>query len=34
MTEMGTMLGASIDKQDENIKNIHKSQMSVEKPVA
>ncbi|TMX01196.1 hypothetical protein EJD97_024959 [Solanum chilense] len=31
---MGTKLSARIDKQDENIRNIHMSQMSLEKQVA
>ncbi|XP_015167682.1 uncharacterized protein [Solanum tuberosum] len=34
MTEIGTKLNARIDKQDENIRNIQISQMSLEKPVA
>ena len=33
MNEMGTKLSARIDKQDENIRNIHMSQMSLEKQV-
>ncbi|KAK4731924.1 hypothetical protein R3W88_024912 [Solanum pinnatisectum] len=34
MTEIGTKSNARIDKQDENIRNIHMSQMSLEKQVA
>ena len=34
MTEIGTKLNARIDKQDENIRNIQMSQMSLEKQVA
>ncbi|XP_049344024.1 uncharacterized protein LOC125808353 [Solanum verrucosum] len=34
MTEIGTKLNARIDNQDENIRNIRMSQMSLEKQVA
>ncbi|XP_015084303.1 uncharacterized protein LOC107027736 [Solanum pennellii] len=34
MSEMGNKLNARIDKQDENIRNIQMSQMSLEKQVA
>ncbi|KAK4725061.1 hypothetical protein R3W88_027840 [Solanum pinnatisectum] len=34
MTEIGTKLNTRIDKQDENIRNIQMSQMSLEKQVA
>ncbi|KAK4709062.1 hypothetical protein R3W88_029987 [Solanum pinnatisectum] len=34
MTEIGTKINTRIDKQDENIKNIQMSQMSLEKQVA
>ncbi|KAK4716340.1 hypothetical protein R3W88_014678 [Solanum pinnatisectum] len=34
MTKIGTKLNAIIDKQDENIRNIQMSQMSLEKQVA
>ncbi|XP_015159080.1 uncharacterized protein [Solanum tuberosum] len=34
MTEIGTKVSARIDKQDENIRNIQMSQMSLEKQVA
>ncbi|XP_049397317.1 uncharacterized protein LOC125861470 [Solanum stenotomum] len=34
MTEIGTKLNARVDKQDENIRNIKMSQMSLEKQVA
>lgn len=32
-SEMGTKLSSRVDKQDDNIKNIHMSQMSLEKQV-
>lgn len=31
MTEIGTKLSARIDMQDENIRNIHMFQMTLEK---
>ena len=34
MFELRTKLNARLDKQDENIRNIHMSQLSLEKQVA